>query len=63
MKTIEKVQCIYFDMCDLMLNNPQLSSLKIKGFYEFKTLKQFFEEQRERLSEIESALDFETNKE
>ena len=45
------VQEVYFDLCDLLINN-KLGS-KIDGFYEFDQLREFVTEQRNKLSQID----------
>lgn len=53
--TLTLVQEVYFDLCDLLENN-KLNG-KVKGLYEFDTMKEFIEEQKEKLSRIERNLD------
>lgn len=52
--TITKVQEVYFDLCDL-LNSRQIDNIKLSGFQEFDTLREFLEEQKNKLAEIEGA--------
>ena len=49
------VQEVYFDLCDLLSNN-KLGS-KISGFYEFEQLREFVEEQRNKMSEIDRMIE------
>lgn len=55
MSNLTKIQEVYFDLCDLDYNN-NLKSIKIKGFQEFKNLHEFIEEQKLKITELESAL-------
>ena len=50
--TITKLQEVYFDLCDL-LNSRQIDNIKLSGFQEFDTLREFLEEQKNKLAEIE----------
>ena len=50
--TITKVQEVYFDLCDL-LNSRQIDNINLIGFQEFDTLREFLEEQKNKLAEIE----------
>jgi hypothetical protein len=50
--TITKLQEVYFDLCDL-LNSKQIDYIAISGFQEFDTLREFLEEQKNKLAEIE----------
>ena len=52
--TITKLQEVYFDLCDL-LNSKQIDYIAISGFQEFDTLREFLEEQKNKLAEIEGA--------
>lgn len=54
MDRLTKVQSIYFDLCDLALENPPLMKLKVKGLSEFETLGEFVEHQKQALLEIEA---------
>ena len=55
MSTLTIVQEIYFDLCDL-INSGQIDDIAIRDFQEFKTLKEFLEEQRNKIEEIEADL-------
>jgi len=50
--TITKLQEVYFDLCDL-LNSRQIDNINLIGFHEFDTLREFLEEQKNKLAEIE----------
>lgn len=50
--TITKLQEVYFDLCDL-LNSRQIDNITLSGFQEFDTLREFLEEQKNKLAEIE----------
>jgi len=50
--TITKVQEVYFDLCDL-LNSRQIDNINLIGFHEFDTLREFLQEQKNKLAEIE----------
>lgn len=56
--TLTLVQEVYFDLCDLITTN-RLGG-KIQGFHEFETLRDFVEEQRNKLEAIEKILIKET---
>lgn len=56
--TLTKIQEVYFDLCDILEHNDY-SKTKIKGLSEFDDLREFLEEQRRKLAEIEIALDME----
>lgn len=49
------IQEIYFDICDL-LNSGQADDIVITGFQEFETLREFLEEQKRKVEEIENVL-------
>jgi hypothetical protein len=53
--TLTLVQEVYFDLCDLLDNN-ELDD-RIKGFYEFDSIRDFITEQKQKLALIERALD------
>jgi len=53
--TITKVQEVFFDLCDL-LNSGQIDNIKLSGFQEFATLREFLEEQKNKLTEIEESV-------
>ena len=53
--TITKVQEVFFDLCDL-LNSGQIDNIKLSGFLEFATLREFLEEQKNKLTEIEESV-------
>ena len=46
------VQEVYFDICDL-LNSSQVDDIVLNGFQEFETLREFLEEQKDKLEKIE----------
>jgi len=50
--TITKVQEVYFDLCDL-LDSRQIDNINLIGFHEFDTLREFLQEQKNKLAEIE----------
>ncbi len=54
---LTKVQEVYFDLCDILTNND-LDNVEIEGFIEFDTVREFLEEQKTKLAEIERAIDF-----
>jgi hypothetical protein len=54
--TLTLVQEVYFDLCDILDNN-ELDD-RIKGFYEFDSIRDFIIEQKQKLARIEKALDF-----
>jgi len=54
--TLTLVQEVYFDLCDILDNN-ELDD-RIKGFYEFDSIRDFMVEQKEKIARIEKALDF-----
>jgi hypothetical protein len=56
--TLTKIQEVYFDLCDILEKNDY-SKTKIKGFYEFDDLREFLTEQKNKLAEIETAIDLE----
>jgi hypothetical protein len=53
--TLTLVQEVYFDLCDILDNN-ELDD-RIKGFYEFDSIRDFITEQKQKLARIEKALD------
>ena len=53
-KTLELVQQVYFDICDLL--EREKCTTKIKTFEEFETMEDFMAEQKSRLEEIEARL-------
>jgi hypothetical protein len=57
-KTLTKIQEVYFDLCDIIDNNDY-SKVKIKGLEEFDNLREFLIEQKNKLAEIEAAIDLE----
>jgi hypothetical protein len=57
-KTLTKIQEVYFDLCDILDNND-FSEVKLEGCFDFETLEEFLIEQRNKLSEIETAIDLE----
>jgi len=57
--TLTLVQEVYFDLCDLLDNNELDQS--IEGFTcEFDDMREFIQEQKDKLAQIERALDFQT---
>jgi DNA polymerase III delta subunit len=50
-----KIQEVYFDLTDCLESN-KLSG-KIKGLEEFETLREFIEEQKDKVSQIEDYVD------
>ena len=55
MKVKTLVQEVYFDICDL-LNGNQVDDIVLQGFQEFETLREFLEEQKRKLEEIETSM-------
>jgi hypothetical protein len=55
--TLTLTQEVYFDLLDLLNNNPKLQGMKIEGFEEFKNLTDFIDEQTRKLMVIESDLE------
>jgi hypothetical protein len=53
---LTKLQEVYFDICDL-LNTAEVNHIKLKGFQEFETMKEFLEEQKRKLEEVETELE------
>lgn len=53
--TLTLVQEVYFDLCDLLEHNKLKT--KVKGLYEFEDIREFIEEQKQKLSMIERNLD------
>jgi hypothetical protein len=49
------VQEVYFDLCDLD-NNNELKNIKVKGFEEFKNLRDLIDEQINKLNYLEKHL-------
>ena len=58
--TITKVQEVYFDLCDL-LNSRQIDNITLSGFQEFDTLREFLEEQKNKLVEIDAEIERASN--
>jgi hypothetical protein len=56
--TLTLVQEVYFDLCDLLDNNELNES--IEGLFEFSDMREFIQEQKDKLAQIERALDFQT---
>lgn len=48
------IQEVFFDLTDLLENNPHLENLVIEGAAEFSTLGEFIAEQREKLEALEA---------
>lgn len=57
--TITKLQEVYFDLCDL-INSRQIDNITLSGFQEFDTLREFLEEQKNKLAEIEGEIEGES---
>ena len=49
------IQEVYFDLTDL-IESGQIDDIKIEGFTEFETLREFLEEQRAKMSWLEDEL-------
>jgi len=49
---LTKVQEVYFDICDL-IKSGEVDDIVLTSFQEFETLKEFLEEQKTKLEEIE----------
>jgi hypothetical protein len=54
MNTITLVQEVFFDLCDFLDNEN--CNKKLTSFDEFKTIKEFLIEQKQKLAEIETQL-------
>lgn len=54
---ITTIQEVYFDLVDLVENNPDLMNLKIQGFEEFATLGDFVDEQRAKMTYLEECVE------
>ena len=52
---IEQIQCVYFDLCDL-LEKLDCAAIKLEDFDEFENLQEFIIEQKQKLAEIEISL-------
>lgn len=52
---IEQIQCVYFDLCDL-LEKLDCSAIELEDFEEFSNLQEFIIEQKQKLAEIEISL-------
>ena len=46
------LQEIFFDLCDL-LDSGQIDDIKLDGFDEFETLREFIEEQKSKIESLE----------
>ena len=55
MQTITTLQEVFFDICDL-LNSGQIDDVVISGFQEFETLREFLEEQKQKIESVEQSL-------
>lgn len=55
MSTLTTIQEIFFDLCDL-LDSGQIDGIKLEGFEEFETLREFIEEQKMKIEQVEEAL-------
>jgi len=55
MNNLNNLQEIYFDLVDLIENNPKLLKIKIDGLEEFSNLGEFLVEQKTKLEIIESS--------
>ena len=51
-----KLQEVLFDICDL-INSGEIDDFMLTTFQEFETLKEFLEEQKDKLQQIESELE------
>lgn len=47
------LQEIFFDLCDL-LDSGQIDDIALDGFAEFETLREFIEEQKNKIEELEN---------
>jgi len=52
---IELLQGVYFDICDL-LDSEQVDNIQLEGFEEFSTLREFLEEQKAKLEQVEQIM-------
>jgi hypothetical protein len=52
---VTKIQEVLFDICDL-INSGEIDDIALTTFQEFETLKEFLEEQKEKLGSIESEI-------
>ena len=52
---IELLQGVYFDICDL-LDSGQVDDIQLEGFEEFSTLREFLEEQKAKLEQVEQIM-------
>ncbi len=59
--TLTKIQEVYYDLCDILEKNDY-SKTRIKGFAEFEDLREFLTEQKNKLAEIEIAVNVERGK-
>jgi len=50
---VTKIQEVLFDICDL-INSGEIDDIALTTFQEFETLKEFLEEQKTKLEQIES---------
>lgn len=55
-RTLTLVQEVFFDLSDL-INSGEMDDIALKGFQEFETLKEFLEEQKAKLREIEAGVE------
>lgn len=49
------IQEVYFDLTDL-IESGQIDDIQIEGFTEFETLREFLEEQRRKMSDLEDGM-------
>lgn len=47
------LQEIFFDLCDL-LDSGQIDDIQLEGFDEFETLREFIEEQKNKIEQLEA---------
>jgi hypothetical protein len=52
MSTLTKLQEVYFDLKDL-LNSGEIDDIVLDGFQEFETLREFIEEQIDKIEQVE----------
>lgn len=55
-RTLTLVQEVLFDLSDL-IKSGEMDDIALKGFQEFETLKEFLEEQKAKLQEIEAGVE------
>ena len=52
---IEQIQCVYFDLCDL-LEKLDCAAIKLEDFDEFDNLQEFIIEQKQKMADLEISL-------